>query len=148
MKKYLLLLLSLTLITMYGCGSKSTAEAEAKEVDMVAVLDAALSRITHVKAPYFKAMLDKDTDPHIVDVRTPQEFASGHLDGSVNIDISQPGFEEALKQLDKDRTIYVYCAAGGRSTRAAALLGAGGFEVVNMQDGMTGWQGAGFEVVK
>ncbi len=53
-----------------------------------------------------------------IDVRTPQEYASGHVKGCIHIDALSKDFDKAVGKLDKNQTYYVYCAAGGRSENA------------------------------
>lgn len=62
----------------------------------------------------------------IVDVRTPEEFAGGHIDGALNIPVDVLG--QRLGELGpKEKTLVVYCASGGRSARAAAFLQGAGY---------------------
>ncbi|MCS7085582.1 MAG: rhodanese-like domain-containing protein [Bacteroidia bacterium] len=53
-----------------------------------------------------------------IDVRTPQEYASGHIKGCLHIDVLSKDFDKAVSKLDKNKTYYVYCASGGRSENA------------------------------
>ncbi len=83
----------------------------------------------------------------ILDVRTAEEFAEGHLPNAINIDVKQSSFkEDALKQLDKSRRIAVYCRSGRRSVTAANILVQNGFQVTNLDGGILAWQKAGKEV--
>jgi phage shock protein E len=69
----------------------------------------------------------------LVDVRTPAEFAEGHLDGAVNIDIQSPGFDAQITQLDPSATYLVYCRSGNRSGQALTRMQAAGFtDVANL----------------
>ncbi|MBV6728983.1 rhodanese-like domain-containing protein [Nocardioides daeguensis] len=73
-----------------------------------------------------------DATTTVVDVRTAEEFAAGHLEGAVNIDVSAPDFEAQLAQLDPAATYIVYCHSGNRSAQATAAMAALGFaEVVD-----------------
>lgn len=81
------------------------------------------------KASYFKYR------GILLDVRTPLEFAEGHIENSKNIDISASNFESEIDKLDKDQTIFVYCAIGVRSTKAANILRKKGFKHVFDLDG-------------
>jgi len=63
----------------------------------------------------------------LVDVRTPEEFAAGHLDGALNSDYRGGAFAEEIKNWDKDKVYYLYCASGNRSGKAAELLKEAGF---------------------
>ena len=81
------------------------------------------------KASYFKYR------GILLDVRTPMEFNEGHIENAKNIDISNSNFESELDKLDKDQTVFVYCAIGVRSTKAANLLRKKGFKHVFDLDG-------------
>jgi rhodanese-related sulfurtransferase len=73
----------------------------------------------------------------LVDVRSPSEFASDHIDGARNIPVDMLGTR--LGELAKDKPVVLYCASGARSTRAAALLRAEGFEAVHNLGAMSAW---------
>ena len=67
-----------------------------------------------------------------MDVRTDGEWASGHVAGAVHANVMGDDFDQRVAALDRDRPVYVYCASGTRSGRAAGKLEAMGFtEVVN-----------------
>ncbi|RKR14047.1 rhodanese-related sulfurtransferase [Maribacter vaceletii] len=89
------------------------------------------------KAIHITEFSQKDTNNAIlIDVRTPVEFAEGHLENAKNINWFDKNFEEQIKSLDKEETIYVYCKKGGRSAKAASLLDSLGFKnVINLQGG-------------
>ena len=71
-------------------------------------------------------------DATFLDVRRPGEFASGHVAGARNADVLDASFQGRVADLDRDRTVYVYCASGVRSGRAARILNDMGFaHVVN-----------------
>ena len=68
----------------------------------------------------------------VLDVRTAGEYASGHVAGARHVSVLDPTFRQRVDDLDRDETVYVYCASGHRSGRAAAVLEDMGFErVVN-----------------
>lgn len=84
------------------------------------------------------------TDVQIVDVRTPQEFADGHLPNAININIMGSNFEAETAKLDKDKPVLVYCKSGGRSAKAASNLKAQGFKnISDLDGGITSWRQAG-----
>lgn len=83
----------------------------------------------------------------LIDVRTPQEFAAGHLAGAININISDPNFDSKIAQLDHSKACYVYCRSGGRSAAASRRLVAAYKEVIDMRGGIIAWQGAGLTLV-
>ena len=63
----------------------------------------------------------------IVDVRTPEEFAAGHLQGAVNLDVSAATFDSQISALDKNVAYAVYCRSGNRSTIAVGKMSDAGF---------------------
>lgn len=74
----------------------------------------------------------------LVDVRTPAEYASGHIDGAVNVPVDT--LSERLKELGpKDSNIVLYCRSGARSGRAKAMLEQQGFERVVNLGAMSRW---------
>jgi rhodanese-related sulfurtransferase len=81
------------------------------------------------KASYFKYR------GYILDVRTALEFAEGHIENAKNIDVSSTTFEAEIEKLDKDQPVFVYCAIGVRSSKAAAILRKKGFKHVFDLDG-------------
>lgn len=77
----------------------------------------------------------------ILDVRTPEEFEKGHLEGAKNIDWRGNSFDNQIAELDKSKPLLVYCLSGGRSSSAASKLREQGFkEVYEMNGGMMQWR--------
>ena len=68
------------------------------------------------------ASVELGADSVIIDVRTPAEYAAGHLDGSVNIDFQSPSFDDAVAELDSDADYVVYCQSGNRSAQAVSAM--------------------------
>ena len=67
-----------------------------------------------------------------IDVRTPEEFAAGHLDGAINLDVQEADFEERVAELPREASYVVYCATGRRATGAVETMVEMGFtDVVN-----------------
>ena len=84
----------------------------------------------------------------ILDVRTPQEFAEGHLEGAVNLDVSSPDFAAGVAELDPATTYAVYCRSGNRSqTAMQQMQGAGITALADLAGGIQAWVDAGNEVV-
>ena len=87
------------------------------------------------------AELIQDPDVQLLDVRTAEEFAEGHLAGATNIDVKKGTFmEEAKVRLDTTRKVAVYCRSGRRSADAASMLSGEGYQVVNLLGGIVDWQ--------
>jgi rhodanese-related sulfurtransferase len=114
--------------------------------------------VKHVDAAGAKALLDaaaKDASKEgkqkvvILDVRTADEFKAGHLKGAVNVDFMGKEFEKGVGGIDKDAVVVVHCQAGGRSARSLPKLKALGFKnLVHLDGGFGGWEGAGLPVEK
>lgn len=93
--------------------------------------------------PTFRAARDAGTVGRLLDVRTPEEFAAGHVPGAVNVPID--ALEGRLGELASARgqDLYVICAVGGRSAIAADQLAAAGFSATNVLGGTNAWVAAG-----
>ena len=90
------------------------------------------------------ATLVKEPGVAIIDVRTPEEFADGHIAGAVNIPVQQPDFATRIAQLDPNTTYAVYCRSGNRSQPAvAAMQEAGITDIYELDSGTKGWTAAG-----
>lgn len=83
----------------------------------------------------------------ILDVRTSTEFKGGHIANALQANwTDSKEFEERTKHLNKQAPIYVYCQAGGRSAAAQVYLIDKGFQVINLEGGMSNWKMNGYEV--
>lgn len=87
--------------------------------------------------------LEADNNAVVLDVRTPEEVAQGIIPNAKHIDIFKgQGFIDEVKQLDKSKTYFVYCKAGGRSGQACAVMNQLGFnKTYNLLGGFTEWKG-------
>ena len=84
----------------------------------------------------------------VLDVRTPAEFASGHIEGALNIDFYSKDFKDRLATLDKDKTYIVHCRSGARSARAWKIMRSLGFDEVYDMGGIVEWAKKGYPLVK
>lgn len=99
--------------------------------------------IMSVSAIDFNKRIKSDS-VQILDVRTPQEYAEGHIGGAININVQSADFQQmAEKRLSKDSTILVYCRSGRRSMNAAEILTRLGYKVINLKGGIIEWKQAG-----
>ena len=99
-----------------------------------------VNSITKVDKTFLKEeVLGKDVQ--LVDVRTPEEYEAGHIQGAVNYNIiNSEAFLGQIKALDKDQPVYLYCKMGGRSDRAANLLKEQGFsKIFDYSGGYNDW---------
>ena len=93
-----------------------------------------------VKTEEFAEMMAQK-DVRLIDVRTPKEYAEGHLSGAENIDVKAADFAERIKGIKGE--VAVYCRGGRRSLKAAEQLAANGCTVYNLDGGILAWQKAG-----
>ena len=85
----------------------------------------------------------------ILDVRTPEEFESGHIEGAVNINYHSDTFVEDLNKLDKNKTYFVYCRTGRRSSDAIGIMTKQGFRELFRIDGdIVKWKALDLPLVK
>ena len=94
---------------------------------------------------YAKAI--EDTTIVRLDVRTAEEYAEGHIEKTLNIDVLKSDFEQkAVAALPKNKTIAVYCRSGKRSKNAARILVKNGFKVIELDAGYNDWVVKGMPV--
>ncbi len=85
----------------------------------------------------------------VIDVRTPAEYAEGHIAGARNIDIYDDSFADVVEGLPNDETYIVVCRSGGRSTQACLAMHELGISgVINLEGGMMAWSRAGLPMEK
>ncbi len=101
----------------------------------------AVTNVTVGKAQILMKERAGKADFVILDVRTPEEFAEGHLDGAVNLDVQSRGFEKKLRALDRNKSYLVYCRTGNRSRQATIAMDAMGFRsIFHMNEGIVKWK--------
>jgi len=84
----------------------------------------------------------------VIDVRTAGEFAAGHVEKAINIDVEDGNFEAGIANLDKTKTYAVYCHSGRRSIIAAnTMVDAGFTSIYNLDGGIIAWESAGYPLV-
>jgi rhodanese-related sulfurtransferase len=93
--------------------------------------------------------LTKDPDIIVIDVRTPEEFAEGYIEGADMIDFYADTFADDIAALGPDSTYLLYCRSGNRSGQTAALMQQLGFEnVYDMEGGVVAYGGQGLPLVR
>lgn len=101
----------------------------------------------HLTASEFSTAV-KEPGTIVLDVRTPAEFASGHLPQSRNIDIQGPDFATQISALSKSEAYAVYCRSGSRSGMAMEQMAAAGFtHIYDLTGGIGAWEGMGGSMV-
>jgi rhodanese-related sulfurtransferase len=92
----------------------------------------------------------KITEPDVIilDVRTPEEFAGGHIQGALNIDFNSGDFANEITRLNPSENYAIYCRSGSRSGQAASIMHKAGFhDVSNLNGGVIDWTNAGLPLV-
>lgn len=118
---------ALTLVLTAACSSGTEAVEKVDAAEAVALIEAG--------------------EHTVIDVRTPAEFAAGHVEGAENIDVTAGTFEEQVEQLDKGEEYVVYCQSGNRSADAAEQMAELGFGDVVDAGGIISLESAGAPVV-
>lgn len=151
MKKNLKHIASLALLSLVfmACSDKKEENSE-KSVEGNSVQKEADSHEDAPKIEYAYrdmtveefAVFREDPGAFLLDVRTKDEFAFAKIDGAVNIDVLEDDFtSRALSEVDKSKSVYVYCHGGGRSADAAQILIDNGYQnVYNLEGGFQSWQ--------
>jgi thioredoxin len=96
-----------------------------------------------LEANEFEKQLLETKNAIILDVRTPEEYANGFISNAVNIDWNGNDFVTKVKELDKNKPLFVYCLSGGRSASAANKLAELGFNnIYELKGGINAWRNA------
>ena len=135
MKRRPTVLILLLLLAVSACSSTDTIEQQ-------------ISSVSPAEAAAIIEQNSDSADFAILDIRTPEEFAAGKIEGSINIDFYADDFRDQLDALDKDIHYVVYCNSGNRSGQSLSDFRDLGFaQVDNVDSGIQGWYGAGYPVV-
>lgn len=128
---------ALALVAVVGCGGDETdapvAEAPAQPTDEDAVVTVpAYGRVTPAQATELAG-----SGVTVIDVRTPEEYAEGHIEGAQLVDFYSDTFAEQIASLDPDDEYLVYCRSGNRSGQTIELMRQNGIEQVwDLQGGV------------
>ena len=143
--------LILTCITLFsGCTSTDMGtEPKLAAVNETTVQSTMVTNVSAQEA--FTLIQEKLDDPHfrIVDVRTPDEYDIGHVNGAINIDYNSDDFKDELATLDKSVEYLVYCRSGNRSSGAVKVMEELGFAVIyHMVGGIIDWNAEGLPLTR
>jgi len=120
-------------LTLGACSSAGSSTATTVSV----------SGIRHLDVDTFAALVATKATV-VLDVRTAQEFGTGHLPSAKNVDVNAADFDTRLASLDKATTYAVYCHSGNRSGQALQRMATAGFtRVADLSGGITAWTSAG-----
>jgi len=109
------------------------------------------AEVSELSAKEAFSMINRNKDNSdfiILDIRTLEEYESGHLENSIRIDYYSSDFEEQLDKLDKNKTYLIYCRSGNRSSKALNIMQELGFkEAYHISGGINEWTEEGFPIV-
>ncbi len=147
MKRFKIIAFSITLITFsVSCEAQNTKK---RPLTPQSGQSTSQNIAQNVSVTEFQQKLAAKKNAILLDVRTREEYANGHLQNGTLMDITDANFAADLGKLDKSKPVFVYCAAGGRSSKAMKTMQAMGFkEVYNMVGGFSAWQASGLPSVK
>jgi len=143
-------LLTLVVVSALSACSQADSGAQAsKPAAQETVQKAVDMKVTHVDAAKALETMKARPELVVIDVRTPAEYASGHIDGAINIDYKNPNFATEITKLDASQDYLIHCRSGGRSTASLKHFKNGGFShIIHMDGGMLGWDKAGQPTVQ
>ncbi len=96
----------------------------------------------------YELLSSRARDLVILDIRTPGEFATGHIKGAINMDYRSGAFAREIGRLDRSRTYLVYCRTGRRTAGAIDIMTALGFRrIIQVAGDIEGWKAAGLPLV-
>lgn len=128
MKKLLAFIVAPVLILLTACGGSSV-------------------KINNLDANGFVSEI-KNPGVVVLDVRTAGEYAAGHIENAINIDVEGMTFDSDIAKLDKTKEYAVYCHSGRRSGIATEKMAKAGFtKLSNLDGGIIQWQAAGYPLV-
>jgi rhodanese-related sulfurtransferase len=131
---------TLTLIPLFACLLAAPLLAADKPPVPPAVKNVGVAEFDKLRA---------DKKNVVLDVRTAEEFAKGHIPGAINVDFNAPDFQKKVAELDKSKTYLVHCAGGVRSAKACTLMDKSAFtNLFNLDPGFRAWEKAGKPVEK
>jgi len=149
MKKLSTILMAFTIVIamMSSCKSADDIRDRAPKVKIYkAAVATTLGKIHKSTNADFQKAID-DKVGILVDVRTPEEYAAGHLVGAVNVNFKKRTFKSYISSFDKNTPILIYCRSGNRSGKAEIVMRALGFlEVYDLAKGYKGWLADSLEV--
>lgn len=138
--------IALVAAVVIGSAACSSADPDPTAVAS-ATQEPVASAVRHVDPKAFAEAMGQP-GAVLLDVRTPAEFAAGHIAKATNLDAQAGDFAQRLAALDKAATYAIYCHSGRRSAVAAEQMRVAGFtKIVDLAGGVTAWTGAGRPLV-
>ncbi len=136
-------------LVLASCGNSDSADAGAEATESADSSAADGAGLRLVSAEAAAGIIDSPPENLVIlDVRTPEEFAEGHIEGAIMLDFYRDDFADELAKLDPSVPYVLYCRSGNRSGQTISLMEGLGFaDVADVDGGIGGWLGAGLPVV-
>lgn len=126
-------LLGLMIFTSSSCSAQTHEEHRTDTVLQTSVIN------ENVSPEIFSAKIGNE-NTILIDVRTPDEFAEGHIPSAINLNYNSTDFDDELDKLDKTKIYLVYCRSGARSVNAATMMSERNFTTIyTLKGGILGW---------
>jgi rhodanese-related sulfurtransferase len=144
-KAFLQITFTTLALALFACSSGQSSaneNAEATTADSAnAHKEVVKAKVTELSVEKLEILREAGTDVVLLDVRTPGEVADGKIPGAIEIDYQGKNFEKQIDALGREKSYIVYCAAGGRSSKAANMMSQMGFRnVFNLTGGYDEWK--------
>lgn len=129
MKKFNMYIALILVMSLFACNGQQSSQANQT------IQEEAPNTVAMSSQPI--SVLDQLNLSEIVliDVRTPEEYQAGHVENALNINFFDENFTDQIKDLNTDKTLYLYCRSGKRSMNASKALSSLGYQVVNLEGG-------------
>ncbi|MEE9415051.1 MAG: rhodanese-like domain-containing protein [Acidimicrobiales bacterium] len=150
MKKLFPALLAIATLIFASCGGSSAPETATEASPSTSPSSDDAPGIRLVNADEANTIFtNPPADLVVLDVRTPEEFAEGHLEGAIMIDFYDDDFADQLAELDPSKSYLLYCRSGNRSGQTTPILKDLGFDdVADLDGGIGTWISAGLPVTQ
>jgi phage shock protein E len=140
----MVLAISVLALALAGCSASPAAAPATPATAAEASVAMSDTPQTISADQYNDQFVATDTEHLLVDVRTPEEFSSGHIAGAVNIPVQE--LPQRLGEVATEQPVVLYCRSGNRSAQAATILDQAGYSGVYDLGGIGDWQSAGYPV--
>jgi rhodanese-related sulfurtransferase len=135
---------ALAALALVACTSGQSSDkqntADSTVVSTISEKQVVKAKVNQLTVDKLEILREAGTDVVLLDVRTPGEVADGKIPGAIEIDFQGKNFEAQIEGLGREKSYIVYCASGGRSSKAADMMIQNGFRnVFNLQGGYEAW---------
>ena len=143
MKISTIIVLALSTLGLFSCAGDTSGKQEetttGEQADQSTSAEGT-GTVKQITVMQLSKMLEADVPLNIIDVRSPDEIKDGKIEGAMEIEFESDDFDQKIEPLEREKSYILYCAAGGRSTKAAKRMLQKGFKsVYNLEGGYDAW---------